>query len=322
METRRQNADCLFIAGDLFHFQPRTQDLQEVNALFASIPSTRVIIVSGDHDHIRSYSSQLSFRWSQNVTWLGSGEMQHIVFEDLNTEIYGISAGSRTPNTELLRDYRPDSNGRIRILLCHDTDSGTGLADLPATSFIPYDYAALGGPHNMHELSSKIAWYSGSPEPLSTQDTGDHGCLVGEISPISHHLLSLEFLPLSSVHYIPLQIAVGRQTDNAALIALISEAILKRGSENIYQLKLTGKCDPDVCFDPDVLKKSFRISEILDETEPDYDFVALYKEHASDMIGMYIRKMLKPDPDDMSQLEKKALYYGIHALLRSQKEDY
>ena len=37
------------------------------------------------------------------------------------------------------------------------------------------------------------------------------------------------------------------------------------------------------------------------------------------MIGFYIRKLLRENPDDMSEIEKKALFYGIHALLQSQK---
>lgn len=37
----------------------------------------------------------------------------------------------------------------------------------------------------------------------------------------------------------------------------------------------------------------------------------------SDMIGFYIRALQKPD---MSSVEKKALYYGIHALLQTTDE--
>ena len=70
--------------------------------------------------------------------------------------------------------------------------------------------------------------------------------------------------------------------------------------------------DPDTEFDPELLAGQWNISEILDETEPQYDFHALFADHPSDMIGFYIQALQK---DDMSQVEKKALYYGIHALL-------
>ncbi|MBO4990636.1 MAG: metallophosphoesterase, partial [Firmicutes bacterium] len=48
-----------------------------------------------------------------------------------------------------------------------------------------------------------------------------------------------------------------------------------------------------------------------------YDFSALFAEHPSDMIGFYIRALEKPD---MSPVEKKALFYGIHALLLTTDE--
>ena len=47
------------------------------------------------------------------------------------------------------------------------------------------------------------------------------------------------------------------------------------------------------------------------------DFSALFAEHPSDMIGFYIQALKKPD---MSPVEKKALFYGIHALLLTTDE--
>lgn len=41
--------------------------------------------------------------------------------------------------------------------------------------------------------------------------------------------------------------------------------------------------DPDISFDLDALKLRFRIADIIDETEPQYDFSALFAEHPSDM---------------------------------------
>ena len=75
--------------------------------------------------------------------------------------------------------------------------------------------------------------------------------------------------------------------------------------------------DPDISFDLEALKLRFRIADILDESEPQYDFSALFAEHPSDMIGFYIRALEKPE---MSPVEKKALFYGIHALLLTTDE--
>ena len=75
--------------------------------------------------------------------------------------------------------------------------------------------------------------------------------------------------------------------------------------------------DPDISFDLDMLSTRFKIMEIIDESEPQYDFSALFAEHSSDMIGFYIQALQKPE---MSPMEKKALYYGINALLRTTDE--
>ena len=68
--------------------------------------------------------------------------------------------------------------------------------------------------------------------------------------------------------------------------------------------------DPDITFDLSSLSARFRIGEIIDESEPLYDFPALFAEHSSDMI----------QKEDMSPVEKKALYYGVNALLHTTDE--
>ena len=57
--------------------------------------------------------------------------------------------------------------------------------------------------------------------------------------------------------------------------------------------------------------------EAVDESAPQYAFCQLFAEHPSDMIGFYIQAFQKEDP---SPIEKKALYYGIDALLRTTDE--
>ena len=75
--------------------------------------------------------------------------------------------------------------------------------------------------------------------------------------------------------------------------------------------------DPDIEFDLEQLSSRFRIAEILDDSEPQYDFSALFAEHSSDMIGFFIQDLQK---ENMSPVEKKALYYGVNALLRTTDE--
>ena len=165
-------------------------------------------------------------------------------------------------------------------------------------------------------LDSKAA-YPGSPEPLDKTEVGEHGVYYGEISPFTKKVESLKFLPLCKSQYIPLAVNITTHTTNVELELKISQVIKGRGPQNIYRFRIRGMRDPETEFDLENLTSKFRISEIVDESEPQYDFSALFAEHPSDMIGFYIRALQKPD---MSPVEKKALYYGIHALLHTTDE--
>ena len=106
-------------------------------------------------------------------------------------------------------------------------------------------------------------------------------------------------------------------TANTELYLKISHEVEKRGTDHIYRFRIRGMRDPETSFDLEALKLRYRITDIVDESEPQYDFSTLFAEHPSDMIGFYIRALQKPE---MSPVEKKALFYGIHALLLTTDE--
>lgn len=316
-EAREQRADLLLISGDLFHRQPLARDLKEVNYLFSTIPGTRVVIIAGNHDRVRRSSALLSFNWSPNVTYLMDEDLSSVYFEDLNTEVFGFSY--HTP--EILEDktaqFTIPNNRRNKILMLHGGDAKHLPFDKNAVAAMPFSYIALGHIHKPAVLIENRMAYSGSPEPLDLTETGAHGFYVGEIDDISGHVKSLEFKSVSQAQYIPLVVSVTPATTNLELSQLIGDEIRKRGAANIYRFRIRGMRDPDVEFDLELLSGQWNIVEIIDESEPQYDFHALFAEHPSDMIGFYIHALLK---DDMSPVEKKALHYGIHALLMTKDE--
>ena len=159
--------------------------------------------------------------------------------------------------------------------------------------------------------------YPGSPEPLDKTETGPHGILAGEIDPVSRKTTSLRFITLCKSQYIPLAVNITPETTNAELDMRMTQEIEQRGRHHIYRFRIRGMRDPDLDLDFNSLMTRYRIAEILDESEPQYDFSALFEEHPSDMIGFYIRTLQKPE---MSHVEKKALYYGINALLHTTDE--
>lgn len=316
-EARENHVDLLLISGDLFHRQPLARDLKEVNYLFSTIPGTRIVIIAGNHDRVRRSSALLSFKWSPNVTYFMDEDLSSVYFEDINTEVYGFSYH----NPEILEDrtaqFTIPVNRRNKILMMHGGDAKHLPFDKNAVAAMPFSYIALGHIHKPGVLIENKMAYPGSPEPLDLTETGPHGFYLGELDELSGRVTSLEFRAISQSQYIPLVVSVTPATTNLELSQLIADEIRKRGAGNIYRFRIRGMRDPDIEFDLDFLSGQWNIVEILDESEPQYDFHALFAEHPSDMIGFYIRALLK---DDMSPVEKKALYYGIHALLMTKDE--
>lgn len=316
-QTKLREADLLFIAGDLFHRQPLLRDLKEVNYLFSTIPATQVVIISGNHDRIRPSSALLSFSWCPNVTWLMEEELERVTFEELDTEVWGFSYHTSEITESRLNEMAAPESSRVKILMIHGGDASHLPLDKPLLSCNGYDYTALGHIHKS-EISSDRKWaYPGSPEPLDRTETGVHGMIAGEISISTHQITSLELVPLCQAQYISLVVHVTPATTNGELTDRIRDEIQKRGQEHLYRFRIRGMRDPDIVFDLETLENRMRIVEILDESEPKYDFSQLFAEHPSDMIGFYIQALQK---DEMSTVEKKALYYGIDALLRTKDE--
>ena len=314
---KEKEVDLLLIAGDLFHNQPLGRDLKEVNFLFSTIPDTKVVIIAGNHDCIRENSPIPTFPWAKNVVYLSSYTIGSVYFRDINTEVYGFSYNDREIRENIIAGLSLRENDRIKILLLHGGDAAHLPFDKAALNAISSSYVALGHIHKHEVLYEKHMAYCGSPEPLDMTESGDHGVYLGEINDQTGKVTSLEFLPVSTTSYISLTINVTPETTNAELVASLSEAITKRGAQNIYRFRILGLRDPETEFDLESLGPKLRIAEIQDESEPKYDFAKLFAEHPSDMIAFFIRELDRPN---MSKLDKKALYYGINALLRTTDE--
>ncbi len=316
-KAREMEVDFLFISGDLFHRQPLQKDLKEINYLFTTIPSVHIVIIAGNHDRIRSSSALHSFSWCPNVTFFMKDEMESVYFEDCNVEVHGFSY-----TTMEIRENRVDHlsvplDGRIHILMIHGGDASHLPFDKNALGVSDFSYIALGHVHKPGILVPGKMAYPGSPEPLDKTETGPHGIIVGEINSSTRKVTSLDFLPLCRSQYIPLAVNITAATTNGELEIKIAQEIERRGRHHIYRFRIRGMRDPEMEFDLENLLSKFRIVEIIDESEPQYNFSALFAEHPGDMIGFYIRALQKPG---MSPVEKKALYYGINALLRTTDE--
>lgn len=316
-QARARDVDFLFIAGDLFHRQPLLRDLKELNYLFSTIPSVQVVIIAGNHDRIRPSSALMSFTWCSNVTFLLDEELTSVYFENQNTEIHGFSYHNAEISEARLNNVTAPDTPRIHVLLAHGGDAAHLPFDKGLLPKAGFSYAALGHIHKPELDPNRSYAYPGSLEPLDKTETGRHGMIVGEISASTFHVTSLEFVPMAQAQYVPLIVHVTPATTNSELTARITDEIEKRGAEHIYRFRIRGMRDPDIVFDLEPLERRMQVIEVIDESEPQYDFNRLFAEHPSDMIGFYIRAL---EQEHASPVEKKALYYGIDALLRTTDE--
>ena len=318
LETAEDRGVTLvFIAGDLFFSQPLKRDLEMVNGLFAAHPSLRIFLTAGALDHIRDNSASRSFTWSKNVTFFDRD--MTVRPEGAGYSVTGISLDSGVLPEDLSARIPSDEGDKapIRFLLAPagegslEGEAGEKLLDAGFT------YCALGSLPNKKTGGSRAVSWCGSPEPSSPAETGSHGVWYGEVDETDGTLSRLDFLSLASARYITLSFGVTPETTGTELLKTISAEAAARGSENIYRFRITGKRAPETSFDLSPLSGRFRVLEVIDETEPDYDLSALFAAHPGDMIGFFIRAFDKPD---LSPMEQEAKIRGIRALLAAREE--
>ena len=273
----REEVDLLLIAGDLFHRQPLMRELKEVNYLFSTLKKTKVVFIIGNHDYLKVDSYYLDFPWSENVTCLRGKECESVVFEDLDTEVYGLSYHTREIKEPKYNDLQPEKKAGFSILLGHGGDAKHIPIDRKKLLLSGFDYIALGHIHRPEMIEPDRMAYAGACR-----------------------------------EYIPLELDTKECPTNLAFQETVRMRMAAKGMQHIYKVLLQGYRDPDIVYDLDACRKLGNIVSVQDESVPDYDFERLMRVHAGDIAGRYIQTLYHKD---MSDTERKALYYGIHALL-------
>ena len=312
-------AGLVLISGGLYAHVPTDTEMDKANRIFTLYPGIEVVITAGISDPVPRSAPARSFTWANNVHFVMENT-ECIELSSIHTKVYAaaVTEDGCTAPEELVRTAKESDwqTQPIRIAVLYtDNDDAAKSAFKDAG----LSYVALGSnTPGCRKLSNNIAC-PGSFEPGEMGDNGSHGVYIGDISEQTGILESLEFKPMASASYVPLLIRTNVRTTAEELESLVKKEIKKRGMTNIYRLKLTGQRNPEECFDLERLKAECRISELIDETEPEYDYRSLFAEHSQDMIGFYISKIVN-DKHDMTKVEQRAVYYGLSALLNTTEE--
>lgn len=303
----------LLIAGDLFHRQPLVRELKEVNYLFGQLTDTRVVLIAGNHDYIGERSNYKEFTFSKNVTMLDSQEMERVYFEDLNIEVYGFSYHTRDIREPRYDQVFVERKDRINILLAHGGDERNIPINKNKLKELEFDYIALGHIHKPEIIAENIA-YCGSLEPLDVNEVGPRGYIRGNIEKGE---CSIEFVPHSKRRYYHLTINSTESMTNEELLDVAKEKLAELGMENIYKIVIQGIRSPEMFYEKEFFYHLGNVIDVQDETVPDYDFDQLYEENEDNIIGRYIDTICNSNESDA--VIRKALYYGIEALLKAKE---
>ena len=306
--AEKNQADLLLIAGDLFHRQPLLRELKELNDHFSTLSHTRVVIIAGNHDYICENSPYLNFSWNENVTFLTSDTMTSVYFEHINTEVHGFSYHSQEIREPLYDSCRAPRDGRIHILLAHGGDPTHIPIRLQKLADSGFHYVALGHIHQPRIYKNTNMAYCGSPEPLDKTDLGKRGCILADVT---QDTCQIHWQTVSETQYRIFHITVTAETTQGSVMQTVRSE-LAANPMHIYRFHLGGFRDPDLMFDLGQIRRAGRVVEVLDHTEPAYDLEQLAAEHSHDLISHYIHEL---DREDATPRERKALFYGLRALL-------
>ncbi|MDD2494002.1 MAG: metallophosphoesterase [Tissierellia bacterium] len=312
--AKNEQISYLFIAGDMTQSDYLNfKGLKRISQKFETIIDTNVIICCGKNDPYNINVLYEYFDWPKNVYFIKETEnVQKIYFKEDNLCIYSLSWGNLTKNdnSQLIYDISVEEKMINVLLLNCDTDSGTDNfsidADLIKNRF---DYCALGGKHQFTKVKDNVV-YSGTPEPLSFDETGEHGIIKGLLE---KERLVYDFYPIAKRKYINRNIEVNLSYSFNKILDMI-----KFSGDTISNIKdyikvnLTGIVNADISMDE--IKNEAKQFFYYIEFEENFTYKNIDENNFEDSDFNIIESYKLQFNNHNSNLEKKAFELGLEVL--------
>ena len=320
-QIKREKTELLLVAGDLFHGQPLMRECRELNYLWEQIPDTAVVLIAGNHDHIRKDSAYLKMNWASNVIGLWGENCQSVYIEKCNAYVYGLSYHrkemcdpiyNRTfPGKEM--NLRTEHRDAKHILLAHGGDDKHIPIRFGALSQASFDYIGLGHIHQPQIIEKNKMAYAGSLEPLDRNHIGPRGYIRGEIGELG---TKIEFVPFAKREYKILSVNVDAKDSSFSVQEKVKSLIKKLGEQHIYRVELVGHRHPETYFSQEDYTRYGNVIDVTDRTEPEYDLDKIRRQYMGTAVAAYIDSF-KQGTNELTEVEEKALYYGVWSLLKA-----
>lgn len=310
--AKTEEAQYLFIAGDLTEGEYISyKSLNRISAKFKSIPNTNVIIDCGQSDPCNINNMYEYIEWPKNVYIIKNTEsVEKLNFSDNNLCIYSISWDNHSKNekTQSIYDISVDEN-KINVLLLH--------CDINSTDRLPvnidviknkFDYCALGGRHNYQQIISNVV-YCGNPEPLSFEEEGEHGIIMGSIEKKN---VQYSLLPISKRKFTTRKIELDSSYSFNKVLDLIKfSGDTFSNIKDYVRIVLTGEVNTEISMDE--IENEAKQFFYYIEFEDNYIYKTENRNYEGNEFNIIESYKLQFD-DNNDKLEQQAFKLGLEVL--------
>ena len=317
--ANEEQADFLFLCGDIFHKKPSLRDLNRLDSFLSQLVCTKVFMIAGNHDFIDEESAYLRYRFSADVHLFTERELTRVYEEAQNTYIYGLSYHSREITEPLYDEAGPGKEEGIHILLGHGGDGTHSPIDFHKLKWSGFDYAALGHIHRPEMISEDLIAYGGSLEPLNRTETGRRGIFLGEIT---DEKKVVRFLPINQKSYVEVRVDLTEDMDEQEILCAAEEEMKLLGENQMFTLFLQGSKRAEIRPDFDLLGAEYRIVDIIDKTRGSCTEESLLESNKDNIIGAVLCRLEgMPEASHFAGEAFEQASRGLYKKRRSEKRE-
>lgn len=324
-----KQVDFWLIAGDLMEYHGGTRATALfLMELFASVSPTPVLISPGNHDPWMEGSYYQSIEWSSNVYFF-TPEWGAYEFPEKQCVVYGWGFGQPHVTESPLATFPGKLAGfQHHIMVIHGTVlsqdewghqpyAPIALQELQSLSM---DYVALGHIHKAHQFihpqrKTPFAAYPGSPEGLTSKESGMRHVLFGSIQPDGE--VHLDTIPVSSRQIEKVAIEVNGVDTTDALLQRIASVLHSRNKRNILEVTLEGQRASHLAIPLELLREQYReyfSINFRDCTFPDIDVEQLISENQ--LLGRWLRRLQSAIDQSASDMDKEIAEIALQEAVR------
>lgn len=325
--AQEERVDALTIAGDLYEHDHRdSRTWHFVAHQLGRIPDIPVLIAPGNHDPCKPSSLYRAGLLPANVHVFAEPALSPFPL-GRDVAVWGAGWADYTWSASpLANGFRAPADGCCHLLLLHATV--TDRLPRQAADYCPireaevrdagFRAALLGHLHGAYlPGDGGIAYYPGSPQPLTFREDGGHYALLFDVD---DGRVRCRPLAVSPLRLGTADVAVeGAATTPELADAIAAEVEGRDLAGGLARVRLSGSLHPDIEIDWEGLQRELArrglAVTLVDETQPAYDYRALARgptsraRFVSDMLAL-----LESAAADERPLLEDALALGLRAL--------